>query len=166
MAPPKGNQFWKLRSSHGRDPIFKDSDQLWKACVEYFEWVESHPLQEEKLFTYQGHVTRTTINKMRAMTLTAMCVFLDIEMKTWFNYTKRDNFLHITTRISAIISSQKFEGAAAEMFNPNIIARDLGLKDTSKLVTDDGKGGDAPINKTLSDEDQEKFLKKIREEFT
>lgn len=37
-----------------------------------------------------------------------------------------------------IIRRQKFEGAAADLFNPNIIARDLGLADKSELTGKDG----------------------------
>ena len=129
MAAPKGNQFWKARSSHGRKPIFKNPEQLWKACVEYFEWVEDNPLQEEKLFAYQGEVTRATVNKMRAMTLDGLCIFLEIARRTWDEYRDREGFLPVTTRVEQIIRTQKFQGAAADLLNPNIIARDLGLAD-------------------------------------
>ena len=132
MAPPKGNKFWEARSSHGRNPIFKNSDQLWSSCVEYFEWVEDNPLLEEKIFHNQGEITRATISKLRAMTLNSLCIFLDISDETWFNYRKKDDFVGGTTRVESIIYSQKFTGAAADLLNPNIIARDLGLKDASK----------------------------------
>ena len=36
MAAPLGNQFWKARSSHGRNPIFVSPDDLWTAASEYF----------------------------------------------------------------------------------------------------------------------------------
>ena len=39
-----------------------------------------------------------------------------------------------------IIRTQKFEGASADLLNPNIIARDLGLADKSELT---GAGGGA-----------------------
>ena len=58
MAAPKGNQFWKARSSHGRKPIFPTPDALWEACQEYFQWVEDNPLKETRPFAYQGEVTK------------------------------------------------------------------------------------------------------------
>jgi len=55
MAAPKGNQFWKTRSSHGRNPIFPTPDALWDAACEYFQWVEDNPLWEDRLVTFQGN---------------------------------------------------------------------------------------------------------------
>ena len=139
MAAPVGNQFWKMRSSHGRKPTFPDPDALWEACCEYFEWVEANPLKEAQAFAYQGVVTVHELAKMRAMTLAGLCIFLDIDRTTWAEYAKRDGFSPVTTRVDEIIRSQKFEGASAGLLNPNIIARDLGLSDKSELTGSGGK---------------------------
>lgn len=133
MAAPKGNKFWMARSSHGRAPIFATPDDLWKACVEYFEWVEANPLKESQAFAYQGKVQIKELPKMRAMTLTALRLFLDIDRTTWEAYSGREGFTAITTRVEEIIYSQKLEGAAADLLNANIIARELGLKDKSDV---------------------------------
>ena len=42
-AAPKGNQFWKLRSKHGRDKLFATPDLLWEAACEYFAYCDKHP---------------------------------------------------------------------------------------------------------------------------
>lgn len=129
MAPPKGNKFWLLRAKSGRDKIFKNEKSLWKAACEYFEWVHDNPLQEEKLFNIKGKIKTGKINKMRAMTMDGLCLFLDISTSTWDNYRADDDFMGITSKIENVIRSQKFAGAAADLLNANIIARDLGLKD-------------------------------------
>jgi hypothetical protein len=146
MAAPKGNKFWEARSSHGRDPIFKKPDDLWTACLEYFEWVEANPLKEEKLFQYMGAVVKQDANKMRAMTIGGLCIFLDICQNTWTNYKKDEDFLRVTRKAEEIIRDQKFSGASANLLNPNIIARDLGLKDASKQEVSGPDGG--PIEVT------------------
>lgn len=133
MSAPKGNQFWKARSSHGRRPIFATPDDLWNACTEYFEWVEENPLYETKGFAFQGVVTKETFPKMRAMTITALCIFLDIDRTTWDDYKAKQDFSHIASRVEDIIYSQKLEGAAADLLNSNIIARELGLRDKSDV---------------------------------
>ncbi|MER8938715.1 DNA-packaging protein [Mesorhizobium sp. M0915] len=133
MPAPVGNQFWKARSTHGRSPIFASPDDLWAAAVEYFEWVETNPLYEAKPFAYQGAVTIESVAKMRAMTITGLCIFLDISMQAWSEYKQREGFGEITTRVDEIIRTQKFEGASADLLNANIIARDLGLADKSEL---------------------------------
>lgn len=129
MSAPKGNQFWRVRSTHGKAPIFKTPDDLWNACAEYFDWVEEHPLWESKAFAYQGAVTVTELPKMRAMTISGLCIFLDIARRTWDDYRAREDYMPVVTRVEEIISAQKFEGAAADLLNANIIARDLGLRD-------------------------------------
>lgn len=136
MAPPKGNQFWKQRSSHGRRPIFASPDDLWNAACEYFEWVDANPLYEDKVTSYQGVNSHEPLMKMRAMTLGAMCLFIDINHSTWCEYCKKDGFSEVTARIDAIIRAQKFEGAAAELLNANIIARDLGLADKQETTAE------------------------------
>ncbi len=132
MAAPAGNSFWMQRSSHGRKPKFESADILWEACVEYFQWVEANPLLEAQAFAYQGTVTLKELPKMRAMTLAGLCIFLDVDMKTWAAYRIREDFIPITTRVDEIIRTQKFEGAAAGLLNPSIIARDLGLSEKNE----------------------------------
>ena len=124
-----GNQFWKMRETHGRNPIFETPEQLWVAACEYFQWVEDNPLYEEKIFHSQGMITKDTITKMRAMTIRAMCFFIGLSRQGWQEYSEKPDFSDIVKEIEDVIYSQKFEGAAADMLNSNIIARELGLSD-------------------------------------
>ncbi|AFM54319.1 DNA-packaging protein [Salmonella enterica subsp. enterica serovar Newport] len=133
MAAPKGNRFWEARSSHGRNPKFESPEALWAACCEYFEWVEANPLYEVKAFAFQGVVTQESLPKLRAMTISGLCIFLDITRQTWGTFRAMEGFSDITTRAEEIIYDQKFSGAAADLLNANIIARDLGLKEQSQV---------------------------------
>jgi hypothetical protein len=132
MAAPQGNQFWKARSKHGRDKLFASADLLWESCEEYFQWVEDHPLWENKVAQFQGVPIDMPVAKMRAMTIGGLCLFLDITQKTWFEWRAREDLSEVVTRAEEVIRSQKFSGAAADLLNANIIARDLGLKDETK----------------------------------
>ncbi|WP_026470090.1 DNA-packaging protein [Alkanindiges illinoisensis] len=132
MAAPVGNRFWEQRSSHGRNPAFENPEQLWSAACEYFAWVEENPLSEEKLFAYQGEISRGTIYKMRPMTIQGLCLFLDIGTSTWSDYKRREDFSAIVSQVESVIYEQKFAGAAADLLNANIIARELGLTDKSE----------------------------------
>ncbi|MEE9532732.1 MAG: DNA-packaging protein [Syntrophobacteria bacterium] len=129
------------RSKHGRDKIFQDESILWEAATEYFQWVEDNPLEEEKAFAYQGEITKDTVSKMRAMTMEGLCLFLGISTQTWYDYAERDDFIEITKQIENVVRSQKFAGAAADLLNANIIARDLGLKDVSRSEHTGADGG-------------------------
>jgi hypothetical protein len=148
VAAPAGNQFWKARSSHGRKPIFKTPEALLEACSEYFEWVEANPLWEDKIISFQGVATHVDVAKMRAMTISGLCIFLDIGRRSWDEYRAREDFSPVCEQVEQTIREQKFTGAAADLLNPSIIARDLGLADKTELTGKDG----APIEtRELSD---------------
>lgn len=128
-----GNRFWEQRSSHGRKPIFADPDEMWQAACEYFDWVEANPLIEMKAFAYQGVVVQEPMPKMRAMTLGGLILFLDIDRQTFANYRANPDFFAVVSKIEEVIRDQKFSGAAADLLNANIIARDLGLADKQEV---------------------------------
>jgi hypothetical protein len=153
MAAPEGNSFWKLRSKHGRDKIFTDPQLLWESACEYFEWCEANPLKEHDFVGKDGDSVHR--EKVRAFTLDGLCVYLDCDTQTLRNCGIKDefkDFFAIYTRIYQIIKTQKFEGAAAGIFNASIIARDLGMVDkveesgTKKVIIEveygDGKNKD------------------------
>lgn len=146
MAAPKGNQFWKVRTKHGRDRVITSPEALWEACCEYFEWIDKNPLWETKAFAFQGFVTKETLPKMRAMTLSGLCFFLRIDETTWQRWRREgpEEFRCVVREVDGIIRDQKFAGAAAELLNPNIIARDLGLADKSALDHRSGDGSMSP----------------------
>lgn len=128
-----GNKFWEARSSHGAKPKFANGADLWSACCEYFEWNDRSPLHEAKAFAYEGQVTVEDMPKMRAMTIAALCMFLDVEESTWREWRQsRSDLLAVITRAEAVIYRQKFEGASAGLLSTNIIARDLGLADKTE----------------------------------
>ena len=137
MAAPKGNKFWEARSSHGANPKFAEPTDLWDACLEYFEWVERNPLKEQKIVSSGGKAIVKSMSKMRAMSIGGLCIFLDVTEQTWRQWrSDRQDLSSVITRVEQIIRTQKFEGASADLLNPNIIARDLGLAERTKLAGD------------------------------
>lgn len=134
-----GNRLWEARSTAGPKPKFADPDALWRACVEYFEWAADNPLYEAKAFANAGTVTVESLPKMRAMTIGALCVFLDISESAWHQWrNERADLVEVITRVEAIIRAQKFEGASAGLLVPQIIARDLGLTDRHEVAGANG----------------------------
>jgi len=155
---PKQNNYWQFRNKHGRDHKYTP-EALWKEAEKYFQWVEDNPLWKMKLFAYQGLITKANVPKMRAMTITAFCLFADICPNTWKNYKETNDFMPVTKRIEKVVYSQKFEGASADLLNANIIARDLGLKERTDVTTDDEPINDSP----LTDEERAFLAKRLRE---
>ncbi len=144
------NRFWEARSSHGANPKFADAQDLWQACCEYFEWVDKNPLHTAKAFAYEGAVTVEPVPVMRAMTIRALCIFLDITHKTWIEWREnRADLGEVICKVDAIIYSQKFEGASANLLNANIISRELGLAEKVDNTSSDGSM--SPHGKSLDD---------------
>lgn len=134
MAAPKGNQFWKLRSKHGRDKLFATPELMWEAACEYFQWCDDNPWQKIETTVRGDKVDVKTIPTERPYTMHGLCLYLDCNTQ-YFSQFKRNlpegekDFSLVITRIEETIYRQKFEGAAVGAFNANIIARDLGLVD-------------------------------------
>lgn len=137
MGAPKGNQFWKIRAKHGRDKLFKTPELLWEAATEYFEWCDANPLIE---IDFKGKdASKVELPRMRAYTMHGLCIYLDCSTEFFKNFEQNNkdakDFMPIISRIKEVIYNQKFSGAAAGFLNPNIIARDLGLKDSTDVTT-------------------------------
>lgn len=144
MAAPLGNQFWKIRSKHGRDMLFSSPELLWEAASEYFEWCEDNPLMdhEAKVVSNGGgegsSVEIVQIPKKRVFTLHGLCLYLGCNTDYFKHFrnqerAKREDFSPIMKAIEQTIYDQKYTGAASGLFNANIIARDLGLTDNQKI---------------------------------
>lgn len=136
-------ELWEVaKRGVGKPPCFESPEQMLKRAYEYFKWCKENQLYSQKAFSSQGEVIYGQELKMRAMTQEGLCVFLNIGVSTWHDYKKKDKYSEVISHIEGIMKEQKFTGAAAGLLNANIIARDLGLSDNSKIevtekVTDD-----------------------------
>ena len=153
-----GNEFWKLRSKHGRDKIFETPELLWKACQDYFEQISEVTLDEQNWVGKDGD--EVTKKHPVPFTLSGLYVFLGINRITWGEYRKRKDFTTVTSRVDDIIYTQQFSYAATGFFNPNIIARNLGLTDKKDLSSSDGTMVPKPTI-IVSDEKAAEELKKL-----
>ena len=149
MAAPKGNQFWMLRSKHGRDKLFATPEALWEAACEYFQWCDENPWTTRKAIQRTMPVRRKkgkrteTVNEVsptqRPYSLTGLCIYLGTSSRWWSSFRSEcmkkndEDFLHVIARVEETIETQQFEGACVGAFNANIIARKLGLSDKQEV---------------------------------
>ena len=131
MAAPKGNQYWKL-AHNWKKPKSYQPGQLWQKALEYAVWCERHPHRELKVF---GTGIKIRVPKMRAMTIKGFCLYANINVSTFYEYEKQKAYSDIITRVRDLFYAQKFEGAAADLLNPNIIARELGLSEKTDITS-------------------------------
>ena len=132
---PKTSRRWDRRKMPGRGnfKIFESPKHLWDRCCDYFEWVEKNPLLEVKTYMYQGSVVTCAVPKLRIMTKTALYVHLMIDQSRWEAYRARPDYEQVCLHVESIIRTQKMEGGAAELFNPMIVARSIGLRDAQDI---------------------------------
>lgn len=144
-----GNQFWKLRTQHGRKALFEDDAiLLWNECVKFFEWCDENPKYKNEAIKSGDRAGQIVqIPTERPYTLGELATFLGISKGYFWMVKKRcelkkdqksNDFLEIITRVEEIIYTQKFVGAAVGAYNANLIARELGIVDKKDITT----GGD------------------------
>jgi len=151
MGAHKGHPMW----GEPRRPKKLTPDELWEAALNYFKWCIDNPLFEIeqtkmpqrlpanynkkahgpiKNFTSQI----TEIPHARAFTIEGLCLFVGIDMQTYYNYASNKEtyktYFDICARIKLVIDTQHLENGMVGIFNAGLVARKLGLAD--KLNSD------------------------------
>lgn len=137
-----GNQFWKLRSKHGRDKIFESGEMIIQACDEYMECLEQNPLQEHDFVGKDAREVNK--DKKHVPTWAGFATFcnthkqhfnqLKVDYKNEKDEIKKDIYIALM-RVDDIFFHDKFSAASAGLANPNLIGKDLGLKDSVDVTT-------------------------------
>lgn len=140
MAAPKGNQFWKLRSKHGRDKLFKSPKLLLEAAHEYFEWCDGNPWLKTKSGETPKGSTSEEVPVQRPYTIRGFLHYVGANPSYWKQFKKANHkgFSPLIKEIENIVSNQQIEGSMVGTFNANIVARLQGLAENIKH---DDKGG-------------------------
>ena len=129
MAAPKGNEFWMLRSKHGRDKLFATPELLWEAACEYFQWCDENPWTTRKatqktvpvkvvkdkeiVIENQQQTQQEVTPTSRPYSLMGMCVYLGASTNWWNEFrsaciNKRDkDFLEVIARVEETIKGTK-----------------------------------------------------------
>lgn len=135
MAAPKGNKFWQRRSKHGRNKLFATPELLYEAACEYFMWCDRNPWRKNEAIKSGDNAGKLIkVPTQRPYTLSGLCLYLGVNQGYFYDFKKTcgKDFSDIVTRIEEIIETQQFEGAIVGAFNPNIIARKLGLSEKTE----------------------------------
>jgi len=141
----EGNQWWQARSTHGRKPLWDNPQELLEACEEYFDWAVKNPLWETQPKVLNGEIVDHAVDRLRAMTVSGLCVFLGITRETWNQYRKKSDFSDICEHVDQVMFTQKVSGAAAGLLKENIIARETGLADKKEAKNELTGANGAPI---------------------
>lgn len=138
MAAPRGNQFWKLRTRHGRKALFDSAELFVESAYKYFDWCDKHPWhKQEPVKSGAGMGTIIEVPIARPYSLSGLCTYLGCSQGFFHQLKRRSKreFLEALEMIENIIETQQFEGAVVGAFNPSIIARKLGLREQTDITS-------------------------------
>lgn len=143
---PKGNTLYNLRTKDGRDKLFKTPEIFLTEALKYFEWSHNNPwVKKEQVKTpLKPYVNKETgeltwpdaiidIPTERPYSIEGLCNYLGITYQCFADYEKNEaykDYFQVLSYVRKIIENQQFEGGMVGAFNPAIVIRKLGLKDS------------------------------------
>ena len=105
-------------------------EELQSKVNDYFKYIDSNPIEKRKVEIHKGEKKEYIEYIQKPYTIEGLCNFLNITMKTFYNWENNAELLHIITRTRQIIIENKLSGSYSGIFNANIAIRDLSLRDT------------------------------------
>jgi len=130
---------------------------LYDLFKQFKKWIVKNPIIEKVVHNKTGEII--DLEKQRPMTWERFDCFVndlgiiqDLEDYRQNTDGRYEDFKGVVSRIRKEMYSNKFEGAAVNIFNSNIIARDLGLKDHSVNEIEDKR---KTISELFPDFDEE-----------
>ena len=139
-------------------PLAYTPDTLKTKFEEYRRFIADNPLFKE-VPTKSGPME---IRVNRPMTIVGFCAFAGILKDTFFDYEKKEDFIHVTTRVRETIESDQLGGAMAGIYDSSIVSRVLRLADRQDVTTN-GKEitSPAPPISVVLDPDAAKIIQSI-----
>ena len=141
MPAPKGNRYGVDSGNFFKPKEYTPAEweEIFYAYLDYRgdkKWNKKEAIKS-------GEMAGKTMDVPHQLPLTieSFCVFSGVSMQTFRNYEKKEGYeeyFDVTTRMREIIESDQTDGAIVGAYNPNIIARKLGLVDKKQTEL---KGG-------------------------
>lgn len=148
--------YWEWRKNTGRPKAIRTPKEMWKHACDYFRSIDEYPFLKQEQRKSPIKIERGAIidDDLREEIKNPVIGLETIRPYTWAGFeaylfergvlanldhykanldNRYQEFIEIIRAIDKIMFAQKFEGAAAGVFNANIIARDLGLTDKTEL---------------------------------
>ncbi len=140
------NQWYLLRSKHGKDALFSNPDFLWEAACEYFVHTNNRPWLKTDFKSTKDGLKKIKIPTTTPYTHEALCLYLHCSTAYFRafkstlkeNHPRRNDFITVLAAIEQIIYNKKFEGAVVGTYNTTLIAYDLGFKKDNSVTLNPG----------------------------
>jgi len=116
---------------------------LWDLFIQYRDELINNPLYRNEFNAKAGRIVSIPLKRPLTWAgFEAFCydkgIIQDLEDYRYNTGGRYKGFKGIITRINSVMYAEKFEGAAAGIYQQNIIARELGLTDKKDLSSSDG----------------------------
>ena len=121
------SRFWKPRATRAGKARIEKAGHLWRAACRYFDWTENTPLTDLEAIKFQGEVKFVEVPKMRLMTIDGLLLFLGLDDEDWNSLKGNKEYSSTISRIEKVIKTQNLAGATVGIFNPTLVARELGF---------------------------------------
>lgn len=156
----KGNQFWRLAKYPGRPPMYT-AETLWAKFVEYMEFnSEQGWSKEDYIRSGPGAGEKVYLNTPNPPSIGAFALFCGMtrsgfdEMYRTAKDGKKDPEMEaIIAHVKETIMQLQIDGASANIFNANIVARVTGLAEKKEI----------DMKTDISDDERKDLIKKILE---
>ena len=164
MSARPGNKYWEQREKHGRGKILTP-EELFLLAYDYKKHTDDNPTEiEDNKGT--KNVNKIKLNRPYNWAAFELFVFEKTGLVKLEDYRKAKgtykDFSEIIHIIDNMFFANKFEGAAIGIFKENIIARDLGLKETTKT---EHSGQINTSNITALDKEEQEKIQSLLEKF-
>ncbi len=130
----------QMRHAYRNQRLYPYAEDLWLACVSYFEWAEDNPLIEAKHYIGpNGKAALAEIPKARVFSIAGLCLHLGIRASHWtqwcdpYHKNYKADYQDVIETVHGIIYTQKYEHGMSGLFNTNMIMRDLGMVDKQSI---------------------------------
>lgn len=153
MAFKPGNKLWKMVPFPGSKKKYT-ADDFWTKFQEYmadndqFTWAKDDFI---KSGPDAGRIV--TVDIPNPPSIMMFCVYAGISEQTFNSYRKSEDLSEVSLMIASIIQATQIGGAAANIFNSNIISRWANLVDKKEL----------DLKTEMTDDERADTIKKILE---
>lgn len=148
--------YWakRAKTSRGRAKYLNSPEQLWKLACEYFEYVDSTPVNTKEVLRggeRAGDIVESTVDRPYtwyglADFLWAKGVISILKDYRTNREGRYDEYVPVITRVSEIIREQKYSGAAVGTFKEGLIIKDLQGELEREKVSENTEDSNITIN--------------------
>ncbi len=117
----------------GRPPLWDSPESMYNSFLDYYQYCKDSPVLVDEV--YGKDATHCDMKRMQATTIVGFITFCRTNIQTWYDYTKRPNFVEVCSHIMVAMTSNNIVGAAANALNHQVISRIEGLVDKKEVST-------------------------------